>query len=524
MRVRQAVRQSERLRVRQAVRQSERLVVVLDRLVLQGLQGFRCCTPEASQATIDQHGLEAAACVRLDDVLGGPGRYAYVERLRTLGVRRLPVVRCAFAVCRRYGSVVVGVAGVPGFRGGFSPTASSYCLSACASVVAFGRPECSDRSARSCCARLHGRPGVFRGGPPEGALLEPQHLLAYEFLDLPPRTCAPAARGRRSARGLARRPAARRQDPGRVSRQPARGRPRAGDRRHRGGRRSARRPRCRQKPAGRPADPAGHREFPPEPPQPQEPQPAAASRGLTAEECDRVLAACCRPRRTGRGVERDELAVRRGLVDGAVVALVFHGALRRGEVAALRWADVDLSAGDDIVVVVVTVPGSKTNPAEDGAGGRQSGRRLRRRAPRAACGDEAGASRFGHGPRGAPDQPPVRGRLRPGRPRRAQDAARRPRRTRGRAHRPRGQHPRCAARRRMEKCRHGRPLRGPRRHQRRRREPVHAGTRRRQTGRPTARLAPRSGALRGTRTAEGLSLQVQRLVTIRFGGGADCCR
>ena len=187
LRVRQAVRQSDLLRVRQAVRQSERLVVVLDRLVLQGLQGFRCCTPEASQATIDQHGLEAAACVRLDDVLGGPGRYAYVERLRTLGVRRLPVVRCAFAVCRRYGSVVVGVAGVPGFRGGFSPTASSYCLSACASVVAFGRPECSDRSARSCCARLHGRPGVFRGGPPEGALLEPQHLLAYEFLDLPPR-------------------------------------------------------------------------------------------------------------------------------------------------------------------------------------------------------------------------------------------------------------------------------------------------------------------------------------------------
>ena len=36
-----------------------------------------------------------------------------------------------------------------------------------------------------------------------------------------------------------------------------------------------------------------------------------------------------------------------------------------------------LLPGDDIVV---TVPGSKTNPAEDGAGGRQSGRRLPRRA------------------------------------------------------------------------------------------------------------------------------------------------
>ena len=41
-------------------------------------------------------------------------------------------------------------------------------------------------------------------------------------------------------------PAARRQEPGRVSGQPARGRPRAGDRRHRGRRRAARRPPCRQ--------------------------------------------------------------------------------------------------------------------------------------------------------------------------------------------------------------------------------------------------------------------------------------
>ena len=95
----------------------------------------------------------------------------------------------------------------------------------------------------------------------------------------------------------------------------------------------------------------------------------STARGLTADECDRVLAACCRPRRTGRGVERDEAAVRRGLVDGAIVALVFHGALRRSEVAALRWADVDLSAGDDIVVVRVPLP--RTNPAQDGGDARQ---------------------------------------------------------------------------------------------------------------------------------------------------------
>ena len=93
------------------------------------------------------------------------------------------------------------------------------------------------------------------------------------------------------------------------------------------------------------------------------------ARGLTADECDRVLAACCRSRRTSTGFERDEAAVRRGLVDGAIVALVFHGALRRSEVAALRWADVDLSTGDDIVVVRVPVP--ETKLMEDGGDVRQ---------------------------------------------------------------------------------------------------------------------------------------------------------
>ena len=95
----------------------------------------------------------------------------------------------------------------------------------------------------------------------------------------------------------------------------------------------------------------------------------STTRGLTADECDRVLAACCRPRHTGTRLESDAAAMRRGLVDGAIVALVFHGALRRGEVAALCWADVDLSPGDDIVVVRVPLP--RTNPAEDGGDVRQ---------------------------------------------------------------------------------------------------------------------------------------------------------
>ena len=63
------------------------------------------------------------------------------------------------------------------------------------------------------------------------------------------------------------------------------------------------------------------------------------ARGLTADECATVLATCLRPRRTGRGLERPKTAERRGLVDGAIVSLLFHGALRRSEVASLHWAD-----------------------------------------------------------------------------------------------------------------------------------------------------------------------------------------
>ena len=74
--------------------------------------------------------------------------------------------------------------------------------------------------------------------------------------------------------------------------------------------------------------------------------------GLTIEECAAVLAACARRRRTGRGLERPDKAERRGLVDGALVALLFHGALRRSEVAALRWADIDLSDSDDVIVTL----------------------------------------------------------------------------------------------------------------------------------------------------------------------------
>ena len=75
-----------------------------------------------------------------------------------------------------------------------------------------------------------------------------------------------------------------------------------------------------------------------------------------------MLTTCLRPRRTGRCLERPETAERRGLVDAVIVALLFHGALRRSEVGVLRWADVELADGGD---VVVTVGRSKTNQAGD---------------------------------------------------------------------------------------------------------------------------------------------------------------
>ncbi len=89
------------------------------------------------------------------------------------------------------------------------------------------------------------------------------------------------------------------------------------------------------------------------------------ARALTAEECDRVLATCCRPRRVGSRVESEETARRRGLIDGTITALVFHGALRCSEVAALCWGGVDLSGGDE---VVVTLRRPKVNPLGEGAG------------------------------------------------------------------------------------------------------------------------------------------------------------
>ena len=93
----------------------------------------------------------------------------------------------------------------------------------------------------------------------------------------------------------------------------------------------------------------------------------AAGRGrgqappFTAADLAAVFATCRRPRRRGRGVESDQLALERGRVDAVIAGLLFMAGMRRSEVAALRWADVaDSTDGDGMLV---TVRRSKTNQA-----------------------------------------------------------------------------------------------------------------------------------------------------------------
>ena len=74
---------------------------------------------------------------------------------------------------------------------------------------------------------------------------------------------------------------------------------------------------------------------------------------FSAADLAAVLATCHRPRRRGRGVESDQEAAARGRLDGVIAGLLFMGGLRRSEVSALRWADVeDAGDGDGILVTV----------------------------------------------------------------------------------------------------------------------------------------------------------------------------
>ena len=88
------------------------------------------------------------------------------------------------------------------------------------------------------------------------------------------------------------------------------------------------------------------------------------ARPFVAADLAAVLASCHRPRRRGRGVESDEVALKRGRLDAVIAGLLFMAGMRRSEVSALRWADVAPAAAGD--GVLVTVRRGKTNP-EGGA-------------------------------------------------------------------------------------------------------------------------------------------------------------
>ena len=83
----------------------------------------------------------------------------------------------------------------------------------------------------------------------------------------------------------------------------------------------------------------------------------------TADNLAAILATASLPRTNGRGTESDETARARGLEDSAIAALLFQGGLRRSEVAALRWSDVE--AASDGFGLLVTVRTSKTNQDGD---------------------------------------------------------------------------------------------------------------------------------------------------------------
>ena len=84
------------------------------------------------------------------------------------------------------------------------------------------------------------------------------------------------------------------------------------------------------------------------------------TRPFVATDLAAVLATCHRPRRRGRGVESDDVALKRGQLDAVIAGLLFMAGMRRSEVSALLWGDVaEAAAGDG---VLVTVRRGKTNP------------------------------------------------------------------------------------------------------------------------------------------------------------------
>ena len=60
------------------------------------------------------------------------------------------------------------------------------------------------------------------------------------------------------------------------------------------------------------------------------------ARPFVAADLAAVLATCHRPRHRGRGVESDEVAVKRGRLDAVIAGLLFMAEMRRSEVSVLE--------------------------------------------------------------------------------------------------------------------------------------------------------------------------------------------
>ena len=80
---------------------------------------------------------------------------------------------------------------------------------------------------------------------------------------------------------------------------------------------------------------------------------------LTADGLAAILATADRRRETGRGRESARIAARRAALDKALAAVLFQGALRRGEAAALEWRDV--APATTAGAILLTVRRSKTD-------------------------------------------------------------------------------------------------------------------------------------------------------------------
>ena len=96
----------------------------------------------------------------------------------------------------------------------------------------------------------------------------------------------------------------------------------------------------------------------------RKPRPRGQATGITLAEAQTMLAVAPNPRPRGRGgQESTGQAVRRGLVDAVIVALLFQAGLRRSEAARLAWGDIGDAEDSDGHLIDVRF--SKSNQEGD---------------------------------------------------------------------------------------------------------------------------------------------------------------